>query len=104
MKDPTMNSDSAYADEGGDGPIRQDLREQISSALLDRADVVTTDTVAIFPFSGVDTLDSEYCGRLGHLLSQLLAFSVRDGHLDPRGGFVADLHRLVAERTLAMER
>ena len=98
-----MNSESAYVDEG-DGPIRQDLREQISSALLDRADVVTADTVAIFPYSGVDTLDSEYCRRLGHLLSQLLAFSVRDGRLDPRGGFVADLHRLVVERTLATER
>ena len=50
MSIPAMNKDSAYADEG-DGPIRQDLREQISSALLDRADVVTADTVAIFPLA-----------------------------------------------------
>ena len=35
---------------------------------------------------------------------QLLAFAVRDAHLDPRGGFVADLHRVILERTLSMER
>jgi diguanylate cyclase (GGDEF)-like protein len=103
MADPIMKNDSAYADEG-DGIVQQDLREQISSVLLDRADVVTADTIAIFPYSGVEALDPEYCQRLGHLLTQLLAFAVRDGCLDPRGGFVADLHHLVIERTLSMER
>ena len=29
---------------------------------------------------------------------------MRDGRLDARGGFVADLHRVVLERALSMER
>ena len=65
---------------------------------------ITAETVAIFPYSGAETLDGDYCRRLGHLLAQLLAFAVRDGRLDPRGEFVADLHRVVVERALPMER
>ena len=84
--------------------VQDDLRQQISAVLLDRADVVTADTVAIFPFSGADTLDSKYCNRVGHLLVQLLAFAVRDCKMDVRGGFVTDLHRVVLERALSMER
>ena len=72
--------------------------------LLERVDAITADTVAIFPFSGAETLDPEFCNRVGHLLVQLLAFAVRDGRLEPRGGFVADLHRMVLERGLPMER
>jgi len=103
MLQPDMKKDAGYADEGAP-PIQQDLREQISSILLDRADVVTADAIAIFPYSGESTLDPEYCRRLAHLLAQLLACAVRDGRLDPRGGYVAELHALVVERALPMER
>ena len=57
-----------------------------------------------FPYSGAETLDADYCRRLGDILVQLLAFAVRDARLDPRGGFVADLHRVILERALSMER
>ena len=98
-----MNSDSVYADEAN-AKIQDDLRQQTSALLLERVETITTDTVAIFPYSGAETLDSVYCGRLGLLLTQLLAIAVRDGRLDTRGGFVADLHRVVAERAISMER
>jgi diguanylate cyclase (GGDEF)-like protein len=98
-----MDSDSAYADEAN-AHIQDDLRQQTSSVLLDRVDVVTADTVAIFPYSGADTLDADYCRRVGLLLTNLLATAVRDGRLDARGGFVADLHRVVLERALSVER
>jgi len=98
-----MDSDSAYADEAT-GHLQQDLRQQTAAVLLDRVDVITADTVAIFPYSGAETLDTEYCRRVGLLLTQLLAFAVRDGRLDARGGFVAHLHRLVLERSLSIER
>ena len=97
-----MDSDSAYAYESN-AHIQDDLRQQTSSVLLDRADVITADTVAIFPYSGAEAPDSDYCHRLGLLLAQLLAFAVRDGRLDDRGGFVADLHRIILERALSME-
>ena len=103
MLNSNMDSDSVYADEAN-GPIQDDLRQQTSSVLLERVDVVTADTVAIFPYSGAETLDTEYCHRLGLRLTQLLANAVRDGRLDARGGSVADLHRIVMERSLSMER
>jgi diguanylate cyclase (GGDEF)-like protein len=98
-----MNSDPAYAD-GANGHIQDDLRQRTSTVLLERLDAVTADTVAIFPYSGAEPLDTDYCHRLGLLLTQLLATAVRDGRLDSRGGFVANLHRVVRERALSMER
>jgi diguanylate cyclase (GGDEF)-like protein len=94
------NSDGQFGREVG---IQEDIRQLISSALFDRIDAVTADTVAIFPYSGAEALDSEYCGRLGAMLARLLAFSVHDGRLDPRGEFVAELRQLVLERSLTME-
>jgi diguanylate cyclase (GGDEF)-like protein len=98
-----MNSDSAYAEDES-GHIQDDLRRQTSAVLLDRVDAITADTIAIFPYSGTETLGPDYCRRLGLLLAELLAYAVRDGHIDARGGFVADLHRVVLERALSMER
>ena len=59
---------------------------------------------AIFPFSGADTLTPEYCQRVGSLLVQLLAHAVRDGRIDARGGFVSDLHHVMLERSVPVER
>jgi diguanylate cyclase (GGDEF)-like protein len=98
-----MDRDSAYAEEAN-GHLQHDLRQQTAAVLLDRIDVITADTVAIFPYSGAETLDTDYCRRLGLLLAQLLAFAVRDGRLDARGGFIAHLQRAVVERSLSMER
>ena len=100
---PAGTNDTVFSKEEGEG-AQADLRQRISAILLDRIDMITTDTVAIFPFSGAETLDSQYCQRVGLLLAQLLAFAVRDARLDARGGFVADLHRIVLERGLPMER
>src|SRR5438046_4003929 len=97
-----MNNNSAYADETRN--VQDDLRQQVSSIVLEHLDVVTEDTVAIFPYSGAEALDAEYCHQLGRLLAELLAFAIRDGRIDSRGGFVADLHRVVLERALSMER
>jgi diguanylate cyclase (GGDEF)-like protein len=98
-----MNGNAAYAGEAN-GHIQDDLRQQTSSVLLERVEAVTADTVAIFPYSGAETLDTDYCHRLGLLLAQLLATAVRDGRLETRGSFVANLHRVVLERSLSMER
>jgi diguanylate cyclase (GGDEF)-like protein len=103
MLNSLMDRDSAYAEEAN-GHLQHDLRQQTAAVLLDRIDVITADTVAIFPYSGAETLDTDYCRRLGLLLAQLLAFAVRDGRLDARGGFIAHLQRAVVERSLSMER
>ena len=98
------SNDFVFAEEYG-GLLQEDLRQQISGLLLERIDAVTADAVAIFPYSGTEeALDSDYCDRIGRLLVQLLASAVRDGRLDPRRGLVPDLHRVVKERGLSMER
>jgi diguanylate cyclase (GGDEF)-like protein len=94
-----MDRDSPHSDTSN-GDMQDDLRQQTASALLERVDAVSADSVAIFRYSGADTLDADYCHRLGLLLTQQLAMAVRDGRLDPRGRFVADLHRVILERSL----
>lgn len=95
--------DQAFANEEGAG-AQDDLRQKTAAHLLERLDQIASDTVAIFPFSGTEALDLDFCGRVGSVLVQLLAFAVRDGRIDPRGEFVADLHHVILERTLTMER
>jgi diguanylate cyclase (GGDEF)-like protein len=95
-------SETTFGDQAG--KLQEDLRQQIAGTLVEQADIITADTVAIFPYSGSEELDSEYCHRIGQLLTQLLAVAIRDGRLDPRGGFVADLCRVLGERSLSVER
>jgi diguanylate cyclase (GGDEF)-like protein/excisionase family DNA binding protein len=80
-----------------------DLRQKVAELLLDRADLIINDSVAVFPFSGPQPLEAAFCTRLGELLVQLLAMAVRDGKPDSRGALVADLHRTVQERALSVE-
>ena len=97
------DSDSVFNDEDG-GRMQDDLREKISALVLERAELLVWDTVAIFPYSGTELLEPGYCNRIGQLLVQLLAAAVREGKADPRSGFVIDLHRQTLERHLAVER
>lgn len=84
--------------------MQEDLRQQVFAVLLDSNDVITADTAGIFPLGGAEGLDAVYSRRIAHLLVELLAFAVRDGSVDSRGGFVADLHRVVLERAVSTER
>lgn len=86
------------------GHIQDDLRQQIGNLVLDRAALLTWDTVAVFPFTGTELLEPEYCNRVGHQLVQLVAMAVREGRVDARSGFVADLHRVALERSLTAGR
>ena len=72
-------NDPMFADEEDGGRAQDDLRQQVSAAALEHAAVITWDTVAIFPFSGTELLEPEYCNRVGQVLLQLLALSVREG-------------------------
>jgi diguanylate cyclase (GGDEF)-like protein len=84
--------------------LQEDLRQQISGMILDRAALLTSDTVAIFPYSGSEPLEAEYCRRVGEQLVQLIAMAVREGGVDARSGFIADLNRAALERTLSAQR
>jgi diguanylate cyclase (GGDEF)-like protein len=100
----SMDGFDGVFDEHDTGRIQTDLRQRVAARLLEQADIITGDTVAIFPQSGSDDLDVEYCHRAGRLLTQLLALAVRDGRVDSRSGFISDLYRIVLERSLTAER
>ena len=97
------HDEPAFAGEAA-ANLQDDLRQRISSVLVERADLITADTIAIFPYSGTESLDAPYCGRLGQLLVQLLAAAIRDARLDARSGTMAHLSRLTLERSLSIER
>jgi diguanylate cyclase (GGDEF)-like protein/excisionase family DNA binding protein len=97
-------TESDAPDESVGPPTATALRQQVAALLLDRLDVIVNDTVALFPFSGPQQLDAEYCTRLGRLVVQLLASGVQDGRVDSRTGFAVDLLRTLRERTVPPER
>src|SRR3954468_21595606 len=74
MTDSMTSGDGrAFEGEGSVSP-QDDLRHRISTALLQHVDAITADAVALFPYTTAETLDVEYCGRVGQLLARLLAF------------------------------
>src|SRR5689334_6031799 len=89
-------------------PIRTDVdaipqpREQLARILEQRIDIVINDAIGVFPFAGIETLDTDRGAELGALLLQLLLSATRDGGLDSRSGRVADLQRLAAENSLSI--
>src|SRR5437868_6431774 len=98
------SQEGAFGGEEDGGRLQDDLRQRLAALILERASLLVGDTVAIFPFSGTESLEPEYCNRIGQLLVQMLAAAVREGKADARSGFVADLHHQTAERNLAVER
>src|SRR6185295_753608 len=98
-----MTSGSGYTHEAN-GPVQDDLRQRIAAAIQERTAVLVWDTVAIFPFSGTEFLEPEYCNRIGEVVVQLLTVGVRDGKIGGRGGAVAALYRIAQERSLAAGR
>jgi diguanylate cyclase (GGDEF)-like protein len=89
---------------GPSAPLEDDVRRQISAALLDRAAIISSDVAAIVSVTTANELfDQEYCRSIGARLVELLAIAIRDGRLDAYGGFVADLHRAALERGLPTE-
>ena len=102
MSEGQLDSES-FAGEADAGP-QDDLRRRISTVLLARAEAVSADAVAMFPFSGAEMLDTDYCQRVGGLLVQLLSSAVRDGRLDPRGGPATDLYRVAIDRNLPIDK
>lgn len=79
---------------------QEDLRGQVSQALLNRLDILTADAVAILPHAGQVSLDRDFCERLANWLIRLLASAVRDAAVDERGMLVAQLRGAVLERSL----
>ena len=76
------------------------LRWQTADLMADRADIIIADTVAVFPFSSPQRLETDYCVKLGTVFGRLTADAIRLGALDPRSGSVYDLVTIAAQRAL----
>jgi len=100
---PVMDAFDAHFGEHDAVPAQTELRQQVAAILLRQADIITGDSVAIFPYAGSEHLDVAYCHRIGQILTRLLAFGVRDGRVDARGGLIGDLYRITLERSLAVD-
>lgn len=80
-----------------------DARAEITRVIAERSDAIVSDSVAIFPYSGPQPLEAEYCEQLGRRLLQLMGASL-DGRLAAESENLADLERHVADRNLATQR
>ena len=103
MLTSAMNSNPRRFSDETTAHMQGDLRQQIAAAILDHAAAISADAMAIFPYSGAESLDADYCSRLGRFLTNLLAFAVRDAHVDPRGGLATDMYRIVLERMVPID-
>lgn len=79
------------------------LRWQTADLLLARSDIIVADTVAVFPFSSPQRLETDYCIKLGASFVRLLADAVRSGSLDARSGSVFDFITIASQRSLSPE-
>jgi diguanylate cyclase (GGDEF)-like protein len=75
-----------------------ELRLQIGRALESEAESIVGESIAVFPFTGPQPLDPDHCARICDVALRLLTAAVRDGGLQARSGFVADLRRLAQDR------
>ena len=98
--------DSAEANIGGSEraiETNSSLRWQTADLLLDRLDVIVADTVAVFPFSSPQRLETDYCVKLGTAFTRTLAEAVRTGAVDARSSYVFDLIAVASQRALTPE-
>ena len=97
-----MSSDR-FADERAARRSQEDVREEVSNALLQRLDVIVADAAAVFPSSADQPLDPDYNRRLAESLVRLLAAAVRDAAIDDRGVLLATLRSALLERSVRVE-
>jgi diguanylate cyclase (GGDEF)-like protein/excisionase family DNA binding protein len=80
-----------------------DVRTEITRVLSECAARIVSESVAVFPYSGPQPLDADYCERLGRRLLDLFAASI-EGRLAHESDAISDLQRLVNDRTLPVQR
>lgn len=86
-----VRTDSRYVQE------RTELRHHVAKSLEQKALAIVSDAVAVFPFIGVETGETDLHNRLGGFILNLLAAAARDGELDPRSEIIGDLRQAAEE-------
>jgi diguanylate cyclase (GGDEF)-like protein/excisionase family DNA binding protein len=93
----TDNRTQRYAGSAGD------IRKEITRVLAEQGDAIISDSVGVFPYSGSQPLETDYCERLGRKLLSLLCAAV-ESRLAAESDQLGAIQRLVVDRNLPMER
>ncbi len=85
------------------GTIEDDLRQRISSTVLQRLGIVAADAVAIFPHPANLVTRGDEIDRVAGTLARLLVRSIDKGRLDADDSEVGALRALAAERAVSIQ-
>jgi hypothetical protein len=75
-----------------------ELCQQIGRALQSKAKSIVGESIAVSPFTSLQALDPDYCAGICDVALRLLTAAVRDGMIEARTSFAADLRRLAQDR------
>jgi len=84
-------------------PIEEDLRQRISSALLERLDIIAADAIAIFPQLASPVAAGDGADGVAAALAALMARAIHRGRVDADDGEIAALRALAADRAVSLE-
>jgi len=80
------------------------LRRHVAKTLDHRSESIVAQAMAVVPFTGPVTLDTNDYARVCEASLSLLVSAVRQGQQDARSGLVTDLRRLSQERSISPQR
>lgn len=100
---PQLSSHSFGAKPGTLSEAVADVRSEITRVLLERGDAIVSDSIAVYPYSGPQPLETDYCERLSRRLLQLFSSSI-EGRVAADSDNITDLQRLVTDRNLPVQR
>jgi diguanylate cyclase (GGDEF)-like protein len=85
---------------GGDLQESGELRSQVVRALQGRGRMIVNDTLAVYPFAGMEKVEPRDLSSLAELIFRLLSAVVRDGAIDSRSAAVRDLREWAVEKDI----
>ena len=100
---PQLSSHSFGSKPGTLSEAVADVRTEITRVLLERGDAIVSDSIAVYPYSGPQPLETDYCERLSRRLLQLFSTSI-EGRVAADSDNITDLQRLVTDRSLPVQR
>lgn len=77
-----------------------ELRIHVARSLQGRAEVIVKDTIAVYPFAGMEGVALHDRAHLAALIFQLITHAIRESTLDSRTATVAELRQLMGEKEI----
>lgn len=77
-----------------------ELRMHVARSLQARAEAIVKDTIAVYPFAGMEGVALHDRARFAALIFQLITHAIRESSLDSRTTTVAELRQLMGEKEI----